>query len=751
MFEFLFKYPLAAYQKGDFLFASGWPLWLLAALAGLAGAGLAWHARRQPRNRLAGGALLTVWALQFLAASLVLALLWQPALAIQSLESRRNAVAVLVDTSRSMSLGEGGLPRIARAADALAGGVLPALAEKFSVRLYGFSDRPERLESLQPEHLPAPGPSSGVGSSVLGVLRESTAVPLGAVLVVSDGADNSGRLGREMMAEIRTYNVPVHTIGVGRERIAGDLELADLAVAAKAMPRARVSAQLTIQHDGSERRETRITVRDGTSVLASKPVTLRSGEPVQREWIEFGAGEAGVRNLTFAVEPLADEEIVGNNARRHVLDVPRRRRRVLYAEGEPRWQYKFMRRAVHKDASVQLVTLLRTSTNKFYRQGVDAPDELEDGFPASEEELFAFDALILGSFEAAFFTPKQQAAIRDFVSRRGGTLLMLAGPNGLGAGGWQHSELIDALPAALEAGEDSFVREKARVALAPQGRDSPVCRLDSDPDQNAALWREMPPLADYQRLGALKPAAVTLLNLNAGRDSLPLLVRQNYGRGRTAIFATGGSWTWKMGLPSDDLRHHTFWRQLLRSLVANTAGPVRLSSDRSNYADEPRVRLRAEVRTRDYQFAGHAEVSATVTPEEGSPQTLALQPSPSEEGVYEAEIDAAGLGIYRVEATAHSDGERLGADSLHLRRESGVAEHFHPQRNGSLLARLAEQTGGRYWELDELADLPQEIRFSEAGITSREVLDLWNMPALFLLLLALRAAEWLARRRKGVI
>lgn len=750
MFELLFNYPLAAYSKGEFLFATGWPVGLLLALVALCCAGIAWHARRE-RSRLKRRALWGVIVLQCLSIALALALLWQPALAVQSLKNRQNAVAVLVDVSGSMSFGEDGVSRIAQAAEALTQKVLPALEERFRVRLYGFASGPERLESLLPGTLPPPGSSSAVGESVLGVLRESTAVPLGALIVVSDGSDNTQRFDREMLAEIRQYNVPVHSIGVGRDRIAGDIELSDVSVAAKSLPRSRVSAQVTLRHNGQEERSTRITVRDGDHVLASQPVTLRPGEPVRREWIDFGAGDAGVRNLTFAVEPVPGEEIQGNNARMRVIDVPRRRRRILYAEGEPRWQYKFMRRAVHKDASVQLVTLLRTSANKFYRQGVDTPEELEDGFPTDESELFAYDALILGSFEAAFFTPRQQVAIREFVSRRGGTLMMLAGRNGLGAGGWQLSEIVDALPAELEPGEGSFVREKVSVELTPRGREALVCRLDQDPARNAELWSEMPQLADFQQLGDLKPAAVTLLGLRHGRDLLPLLVRQNYGRGRTVIFATGGTWRWRMSLPSDESRHDTFWRQLLRSLVATTEGTVRLTSDRSDYADDSRVRLRAEVRDRNYQYASNAQVRAVVTPESGSPLDVDLTPASGEPGVYAGEVDASELGVYRVEAQAYLGDERLGADTLHVRRDEGVAEFFHPERNTELMARLAERTGGRFWELDELDGLPREIHFSEAGITAREVLDLWDMPALFLILLLLRSAEWVLRKKWGVV
>lgn len=750
MFEFFFKYPLAAYRKGEFLFASGWAVWLLPILALGAAAGLLWHARRA-RSRLTGPALWGVWALQAGSAAVVLTMAWQPALAIQSLKSQQNAVAVLLDTSQSMSFGAQGVSRLAAASSALSERVLPALSEKFRVRLFGFSGEPERLGSLAPEALPEPGPSTGIGESVLRVLRESTALPLGAVLVVSDGSDNSERFGRDMMSEIRRYNVPVHTIGVGRESIEGDIELAEVSVASRSMPRSRVSAQVTLRHDGTDDRQTRITVRDGSSVLASKAVTLRAGEPVRREWIDFGAGDAGVRNLAFAAEPLPGEEISGNNLRQSVLDVPRRRRRILYVEGEPRWQYKFMRRAVHKDASVQLVSLLRTSTNKFYRQGVDTPEQLEDGFPAEEKELFAYDALIIGSFEAAFFSPKQQVAIREFVSRRGGSLMMLGGRSGLGAGGWQNSEIVDVLPVQLESGPASFLRERAKVELAPQGRDSLICRLDSDPARNAELWDEMPELADFQLLGELKPAAVTLLSVRRGRDALPLLVRQNFGRGRAAIFATGGSWRWRMGLPSDDERHDTFWRQLLRSLVAGTGGTVRLSSARSSYADESRIDFRVEVRDRDYTLANNAQVTATVTPENGPVATLDLRPSATEPGIYAGEVDAERPGVYRIETVARLGEERLGADSLHVRREDGVAEYFHPERNGELLARLASQTGGRYWDLDELDGLAGEIRFSEAGITSREVLDLWDMPAVFLLLLLLRGAEWMLRKRWGVV
>ena len=141
------------------------------------------------------------------------------------------------------------------------------------------------------------------------------------------------------------------------------------------------------------------------------------------------------------------------------MQVEEQQFRVLYFEGEPRWEYKFMRRALDPDGDIRLATLLRVSPNKFYRQGLDAAEQLEKGFPTERSELFAYDALVIGSIEAATLSEAQLENIRAFVSERGGSLLMLAGPNGLGNGGWGQSAIADLLPTRLPASSiDSFSR-----------------------------------------------------------------------------------------------------------------------------------------------------------------------------------------------------------------------------------------------------------------------------------------------------
>jgi hypothetical protein len=88
---------------------------------------------------------------------------------------------------------------------------------------------------------------------------------------------------------------------------------------------------------------------------------------------------------------------------------------------------------------------------------------------------------------------------------------------------------------------------------------------------------------------------------------------------------------------------------------------------------------------------------------------------------------------------------------LTFQREDGTAENFHTEQNRALLEQLASQTGGRYWDPSKLKDLPRDISYSEAGISVRTTNELWNMPVIIVLMLGLLIAEWLLRRKWGVV
>ncbi len=745
MFELFFKYSRRTFEQGELMFASGWPVWLLALLVAL-GAAVIGFALYRNRQDLGLVKLVTLGVLQTLLLAVALTLLWRPALLSQTLRPQENAVAVLLDTSASMSYGTGEQSRLQQAVAALNESALPELGANFEIETFAFSDRAVTVESL--DLLPAPGPRTRIGDAILTVLRGANAGALGALVLISDGADNSDEFDAAQIAEIAGFGVPVHTLGVGREDLDEDLELEDVILPAQGIPGSTVGAQVSVRHGRSS--QAQLKVYDGDSIIASQPIELPSQSGVTTRLIDIDVGDAGVRDLRFAIDALGGEQNLVNNTQIRPLEVPERRRRILYIEGEPRWEYKFIRRALDEAAPVGLATLLRTTPNKFYRQGVDSAEELADGLPSDERTLFAYDAIIIGSYEAAALIPEQLEMIRDFVSRRGGSLLMLGGRRGLADGGWGLTPVAEVLPAQLpEIEAPSFLRYPAKAVLTADGERSLLTRLDADDAVNRRLWEELPDLADFQYVSGLKPGAEVLLEAEIQGSTEPLLIHQRFGLGNSYILASGGTWRWQMQLPHEDQRHETFWRQLLQALAASAPEPVMLSAQQVFYADETTVTLRAEIRDRDYRPAANAAVTVSIDDGFNPPVTAAMTPVPGEPGVYELGHEAEQPGIYRFEATAELDGEVLGDARVAVRRQDGVAEHFRIQQDRALLERLADATGGRYFALDNADAIPEAVQFSEAGIVERQILDLWNMPVNFLLLLLLKAGEWLIRLRWG--
>jgi uncharacterized membrane protein len=753
MFEALFGYPFSLYRKGELVLLGPYPRWLLAAAilaAALVLGAAIWRWRSKLASGLTGWRPAVVWLLQACLVAIILLLLWQPALRVSVLKPQQNVIALLVDDSGSMAIEEQGETRLAQAVRLLNGGLLEGLAKNFQVRLYRLSDRLERIEDLG--QLGAARPATRIGESLRELTREAANLPLGAVVLLSDGAENSGGIDLATLAEIRRRRLPVHAIGFGRERFTQDIEISDVRVPERALAGSRLAAAVTLRQSGYAGKKARLSVREGGRPLAAKEIVLGETGSQQTDIVLFNAGEAGVRTLEFTIEALAGEENLRNNALLRLVQVEASRPRVLYFEGEPRWEYKFIRRALAEDPVVELVSLLRTTQNKLYRQGLNSPEELADGFPGRVEELFGYQALILGSVEAGYFTPAQQELIRQFVDRRGGGILFLGGRAALADGGWAASPLAELLPVSLPAQKNTFHRDQAGVELAPAGRDSLITRLVEDAGENVKRWSALPRLADYQEVSDPKPGAtvLALLRSPAGR-SLPLLVTQNYGRGRSAVFATGGSWRWQMQQELTDQTHEIFWQQLVRWLVAGSPSPVSASTPRPVLADESLVRLEAVVRDKTYLPAADARVEARLMGPAGLSEAIELAPDPLEPGTYRAEWRAEKPGAYLAEIVAFRGAEEAGRDTIAFRREDGVAENFRAEQNRELLEKLAEQTGGSYYRPEQARRLLDEIVYSEAGITVQETKELWNLPAVFLLLLALKSAEWFLRRRWGVV
>ncbi|HKG95873.1 MAG TPA: hypothetical protein VKA84_28435, partial [Gemmatimonadaceae bacterium] len=659
-----------------------------------------------------------------------------------------------------------------------------ALGERFMLRFFRFAGGADRVAAASDLHFA--GQQTHLADALDFARQELASVPLSGLVVVTDGADNApaagGALinqgptgaGRSQLSEtllsLQARGVPVFTVGLGRDATPKDIEVSRVQLPRSALKGTSLVVDLMVTQSGYKGATVPLVVEDGGRIVATQQVQLpNDGEPAPVR-VHVTVTEGGPRRFKFRIPAQPGELVPQNNEREALVVVRDRKEKVLYVEGEPRYEMKFMRRAVAEDENLQLVVLQRTAENKFLRLGVDDSLEVVGGFPKTREELFAYRGLVIGSVEASFFTHDQLRMIADFVGERGGGLLLLGGRSAFAEGGYAGTPVADVMPVEVgprDAADTSYFTE-LRAEPTPAGLTHPATQIAAGEKESAARWRTLPPVSSVNHLGRLKPGATVLLGgvptapetplggsaLSNSGGAQPVLVYQRYGRGLSIAMPIQDSWLWQMhaDVPLEDMTHETFWRQTLRWLVSEVPGRLTASAADDQVAPNEPVALRASVEDAGYLKLNDARVSARVTGPTGAISTLPMEWSVERDGEYRASFAPAEAGVYEVAMEATRDGKPAGADTAYLEVSPPRDEYFDARMRAPLLRRIAQETGGRFYTPADVASLPEDIRFTAAGgATTVEQMDLWDMPALFLLLVALVAGEWGYRRWRGMV
>jgi len=752
VFEVLFKYRPFLFEKGHVVLGPPWPPAALFAVGAVVVAGSYSLARGNVRR--ADRAVLAL--LRAAALAVLVFCLCRPTLVLATVVPQQSFLGVLLDDSQSMRIADTGEPRSAFVARAFGPGaaVMKALSDRYKVRLFRFSDTADRLGSVS--DLAYDGRGTSLARALERADQELAAVPLAGLVLVTDGADNGGADVAELLPRLRARSVPVFTVGVGRERFDRDVELSRVEMPASVLEGTSVTAELRVSQRGLGGARVQIQVEDRGRVVQAQEITLPSGGEAAAARVHLTASEAGPRVLRFRIAAQAGERIVENNQQDVPLQVVDRREKILYFEGEPRFELKFARRAVAEDKNLQLVCLQRTSQNKFLRLDVDDADELASGFPRTREELFRYRGLVLGSVEASFFTADQLRMIAEFVGQRGGGLLTLGGRHSFAEGGYAPTPLAEVLPIVLEDGHDPRTPFFAELKVEPTalGLTQGIAQLAESEEKSAARWKTLPALSTFNPIRRTKAGAVSLLLGRAEDRAGPqvVLASQRYGAGKSLAFTVNDSWMWQMhaDIPVEDMTHENLWRQLLRWLVSGVPGPVTVSVSPERAAPGSSVAVRASVSDETYLKVNDARVVAHVTGPSGSAREVPLEWSVGKDGEYAARFTAAETGAYEVHVDADRGGRALGSDTTYVHAAVLDTEYFGAEMRRPLLQRIARETGGRFYTPETVRALGDDIRYAGGGATIEERKPLWDMPALYLLAVGLVSAEWGYRRRRGL-
>ena len=751
IFEFLFKYRPLVFEQGDFAIRAPWLVALGAAV--VAGAlTLRTYSRVRGSSRPIDRGVLT--AVRIGALAVVTFCLLQPVIVLSSVVPQQNFLGVLVDDSRSMQIADREeTERLRFVEDRLrAGGDLrTALEDRFALRFFGFSTETDRLGDV--DELTYRGTRTRLGQALERAHEELTGVPLSGLVVVTDGADNAdGGLG-EALLPIQAAGIPVFTVGLGRETFDRDIQLSRVETPRRVLRGAALVVDCIVTHRGYRGETVTVQVEDEGRIVGSEEIELAAdGEP-RTVRLRFPAAEVGPRLFTFRVSPLPGEMVTQNNVRDALILVEDHSEKVLYFEGEPRFEVKFLRRAVSEDENLHVSILQRTAENKFMRLDVEGADDLVGGFPTTRAELYRYSGLVLGSIEANYFTPDQLRMIADFVNNRGGGLLMLGSQRSFAEGGYAGTPIADVLPVVLEErdadGEEDFFVE-VNVETTRAGATHAATQIAETEELSVDRWRELPAITIVNPITEVKPAATTLLT--SATDGLVVLAFQRYGAGKSLAFPVQDSWMWQMhaDIAVDDMTHETFWRRMLRWLVDGVPDQVTVELPTDRVEPGEAVTILANVGDANFEEINSSAVIASVTHPDGNFTDRRMEWTAETDGEYRTTFIAPTEGFYEVRVEALSGDELIGEDVTYLQVAPSDAEYYDSTMGTALLGRIAEETGGRHYTPDTVASLADDVQFVGGGVTVVEERDLWDMPVLLLLLGTLVLGEWGYRRLRGL-
>jgi len=766
---------------------------------------------RRERGTLTRASRFALAALRTVLLFLVLFLVFHPVIETTVFQVRRPSLAILVDESASMQ-GEdrysdpkmleaiadlAGLddPAEATAMSRLAivqriltrdeGRMLRSIAGENDLEVYSFAEDLREIGRERLGDLRAKGNATALGEGVAGILRRLRGRPLSGIVVISDGRSNAGRSVDEAAADAqnRPAPVPVFTIGVGDPDEPKDIRIEDIDAPEVVLVNDEIIFNVTLRSKGFDGQRVTLSLREGREDLASADLVLEGRNREQNVLVYYRPTQPGDHAFELSIPVLEGEQLAENNRVVRHVNVIQRHIRVLFVDGYPRWEYRYLKEALRRDEdTVKFNALLLSADPDFVQESSRGVPPLA-AFPQTREELFEFDVILFGDVNPQELgagpgdVDRILANLRDFVEVGSGGFGMIAGEND-SPRSYRGTPIEGLLPVALaDDEEDDFdLRQDTTVAtrlrLTDVGMSDPIMILERDPEENLRRWQsEVEGLPGFFWFLPVKKAkaGARVLAVHPTESNKygprPLIATQFYGSGRTFFTALDSSWRWRF--LHGDTYFYRFWSQVIRTLATGRlyqANPrFEIFCDKSRYVLGERVLVTAKVR--DKNFEPSSEPSQKVllqAPGTFEPITLTLDLDPGRPGTYTHAFVPDEVGVYRLRAPEEEqEGPERQGRTVTFQVAIPSAEKENMSLDTSTLTQLARRTEGEYLPLSRIEELPGKIvplPERVAGNRSRE--DLWDLRWNFLGLswnwamlafTGLIAAEWILRKRKRLL
>lgn len=530
------------------------------------------------------------WALASLrlAAALILLLGWlRPGLISTSERESAGAIAVLLDQSQSMTLPSETSNKdrwrvqqevwsaVVSATDLKIGQtkIVPYFFDS-SLRRVPDEDLPSLQRSFK---VPPGGKLTDLGKALAELQRTQVDPPLRGAILISDGTQTIVPPEVEatsVASQMAQLDQALLVVGIGPRT--NRSQFRDIAVEGipehiDAFEKKELQVPLIIRAQGVQNQPIKLnfTLRASgkpDQVLAAEQLTPTESTQNLARSIKLIAPEEGEYLLQVDAKADINEQVTTNNTAIAFVTVRKGGARILYLEGEPRYEQQFLKRSLNssRDFVVDYGWIQEKSRKSW---------PIDFSKPPVNLDFEKYDVILLGDIDSSAIHPENLSRIRQRVSKGAGLLLM-GGYHSFDAGGYGSTTLAPAFPTTLVKGRSQAFGqqvdpvfqtvEPTRIKLVAE---HPITSLVPEPE-NAKTWESLKPLLSINRLGKplVQPGVKVLAASEKGE---PILVTGEFGTGRVLAFAGDSTWQW--WLSGEQQIHKQFWRQAVLWLLRRDA------------------------------------------------------------------------------------------------------------------------------------------------------------------------------------
>jgi hypothetical protein len=624
--------------------------------------------------------------------------------------------------------------------------------DDYRVTVLTFGDRLERLDGLSGDaassrawlsDLRATGQSTRLGDAVLQAVDQFGGQTITGVVVLTDGCSNEGSDPLEAALRLKERSIPLYLVGLGLKD-PDNVAVRKVIVPDVVFHKDKVPVRVLIESRGFAERSVELSVRLDDEAVANRTVQLTDG--TQFEEITFVPQRAGGQaRLEVALDTLDGEVSLEDNVVPRSLKVIDEKIKVLYVEGKPRWEYRYLRGVLLRDHRLDVKFLLTEGDPDLAKT---SPLYLAR-FPEEADRAFRFDLVIVGDVPKTHFTAAQLKRLEELVRDHGASFLMLAGhqhsPQSYG-----DSPIASLLPVRLGETARETVDPSLHPAVTDAGSQSLMVSLEPSAERTTAVWSLVRPLYDVPRLAGTKSGAKVLLTLSDWQtrdEPYPLVAWHRYGTGKSMFVGTDQ--LWRLRLKRGDHYHARFWGQAIQFLtLSRLLGEnrrIRIETDRDSYRQGERVQVLATVLDDDFAPVVAPGYSLVLdAPNQAGPAALRLEPVPGQPGLHQGFTMADAAGTYSI-STLMQDKDYANTASFDV--EAASRELLQPHMREGQLKKMADLSGGNFYGLADIPELADAIKAQPKTMSVRQEHSLWDHWTIVLVLLTLTGTEWYVRRR----